>query len=65
MTCANRERFMRALIAVAGVAVVTGLLVAGDAELTVASLVYVAVVVFASLLGYVPGAVAAVTSTLR
>ena len=64
MTEAAREQFIRAVFAVGGVAVVTGLLIAGDAELTVASLVYVAVVVLASLLGYVPGAVAAVTSYL-
>jgi two-component system, OmpR family, sensor histidine kinase KdpD len=55
---------LRVLIAVAGVVVATGLLIAGDANLTVASLVYVAVVVLASLLGYVPGAAAAIAGYL-
>ena len=64
MTGSNLERFLRCAVAVAGVAVVTWLLVAGDANLAVASLVYVAVVVLASLLGYLPGALAAVSSYL-
>lgn len=55
---------LRALLAATGVAAATGLLILADAQLTIASLVYVVIVVLAALMGYVPGAVAAVGSYL-
>jgi K+-sensing histidine kinase KdpD len=64
VTTAFRTPFVRALVAVAGVVVVTAIMRVTDPQLAVAALVYVLVVVFASLLGYVPGAVAAVGSYL-
>ncbi len=56
--------WLRLLIPVLGVGAVTGFLILADPPLAVASLVYVMAVVLASLLGYVPGAVAAVGSYL-
>ena len=64
VTTAFRTPWVRSLAAVAGVAAVTALMRVTLPELAVASLVYVLVVVLASLLGYLPGAVAAVGSYL-
>ena len=64
VTTAFRTPWVRSLAAVAGVAAVTALMRVTLPELAVASLVYVLVVVLASLLGYLPGAIAAVGSYL-